>query len=35
MELTSPFFVVSVIVLVFTVALFIAASSREDNDSTH
>jgi hypothetical protein len=35
MELTSPFFVVSVIVLVFTVALFFAASTREDGDSTH
>jgi hypothetical protein len=30
-----PFAFVSVIVLVFNVALFFAASTREDNDSTH
>jgi hypothetical protein len=35
MNLTSPFFVVSVIVLVFTEAIFFAASSKEDGDSTH
>jgi hypothetical protein len=35
MNLTSPFFVVSVIVLVFTVAMLFAASTREDGDSTH
>jgi hypothetical protein len=35
MNFTSPFAVVSVIVLVFTVALFFAASSKEDGDSTH
>jgi hypothetical protein len=35
MNLTSPFAVVSVIVLVFTVAIFFAANTREDGDSTH
>ncbi len=35
MNLTSPFAVVSVIVLVFTVALFFAASSKEDGGSMH
>ncbi len=34
MNLTSPFAVVSVIVLVFTVAMLFAASSKEDGDST-
>lgn len=33
MDITSPYFVVSVIVLVFTVAIFYATSSKEDNGS--
>jgi hypothetical protein len=33
MDITSPFFVVSVIVLVFTVAIFFAASTKEDGPS--
>jgi hypothetical protein len=35
MNITSPFFVVPVIVLVFTVAIFFATSTKEDGDSTH
>jgi hypothetical protein len=35
MNFTSPFAVVSVIVLVFIVALSFAASSKEDGGSTH
>jgi hypothetical protein len=33
MNITSPFFVVSVIVLVFTAAIFFAASTKEDKPS--
>jgi hypothetical protein len=35
MDITSPFFVVSVIVLVFGVAIFFAASTKEDGPSEH
>jgi hypothetical protein len=35
MDITSPFFVVSVIVLVFTVAILFATSSKEDGNSAH
>jgi hypothetical protein len=35
MNITSPFFVVSVIVLVFTVAMIFAAGSKEDGGSSH
>jgi hypothetical protein len=35
MNLTSPFAVVSVIMLVFTVAMLFAASSKEDGGSSH
>ncbi len=35
MHITSPFFVVTVIVVVFTVAIFFATSTKEDGDSTH
>jgi len=34
MNITSPFFVVPVIVLVFAIAIFYAASSKEDDHST-
>ncbi len=34
MNLTSPFVVVSVIVLVFTAAIFFATSTKEDGDTT-
>jgi len=33
MDITSPFFVVPVIVLVFTVAILFATSSKEDGNS--
>jgi hypothetical protein len=35
MHITSPFFVVSVIVIVFVVAILFATSSKEDGHSTH
>ena len=35
MNLTSPFAVVAIIVLVFTVAIFFATSSKEDGPSSH
>jgi hypothetical protein len=35
LNITSPFFVVSVIVLVFTVAILFAISTKEDGDSAH
>jgi hypothetical protein len=35
MDITSPFFVVPVIVLVFSVAILFAASSKEDGHSAH
>jgi hypothetical protein len=35
MNITSPFFVVPVIVLVFTAAILFATSSKEDGPSSH
>ncbi len=35
MHITSPFFVVPVFVLIFTVAILFATSTKEDGDSTH
>ena len=35
MDITSPFFVVPLIVVVFTVAIFFATSSKEDEHSGH
>jgi len=35
MHFTSPFFVVPVIVAIFTVAILFATSTKEDGDSTH
>jgi hypothetical protein len=35
MHITSPFFVVPVIVVIFTVAILFATSTKEDGDSTH
>lgn len=35
MNITSPFFVVPVIVAIFTVAILFATSTKEDGDSTH
>ncbi len=35
MNITSPFFVVPVIVAVFVAALLFATSSKEDGHSTH
>jgi hypothetical protein len=35
MNITSPFFVVPVIVAVFTVAILFATGSKEDGPSTH
>jgi hypothetical protein len=35
MDITSPYFVVSVIVVVFAVAIFYATSSKEDGPSEH
>jgi hypothetical protein len=35
MHITSPFFVVPVIVVIFTVAILFATSTKEDSDSAH
>lgn len=35
MSISSPFFVVPVIVAVFVVSILFATSSKEDNHSTH
>lgn len=35
MNINSPFFVVAVIVLVFTASILFATSTKEDGDSTH
>jgi hypothetical protein len=35
MDITSPFFVVSVIIVVFVAALLFATSTKEDGPSTH
>jgi hypothetical protein len=35
MHITSPFFVVPVILTIFTVAILYATSTKEDGDSTH
>jgi hypothetical protein len=35
MNITSPFFVVPVIIVVFVAAILFATSSREDGHSTH
>jgi hypothetical protein len=35
MDITSPYFVVSVIVVVFAVAIFFAAGTKEDGSSEH
>jgi len=35
MDIASPYFVVSVIVVVFAVAVYFAASSKEDGPSEH
>jgi hypothetical protein len=35
MHITSPFFVVPVIILVFAAAILFATSSKEDGPSTH
>jgi hypothetical protein len=35
MHITSPFFVVPVIVVIFAVAILYATSTKEDGDSTH
>ena len=35
MSITSPFLVVPVIVLVFTVAILFATSTKEDGHSSH
>jgi hypothetical protein len=35
MDITSPFFVVPVIVVVFVVSLLFATSTKEDGPSTH
>jgi hypothetical protein len=35
MNITSPFFVVPVIIVVFVVAILYATSSKEDGPSTH
>ena len=35
MNITSPFFVISVILAVFIAALLFATGSREDGPSTH
>ena len=35
MYITSPFFVVPVIVVIFAVAILFATSTKEDGDSTH
>jgi hypothetical protein len=35
MNITSPFFVVPVIILVFTAAILFATSTKEDGPSSH
>lgn len=35
MDISSPFFVISVIVVVFTVAIFFGTSSKEDHPPEH
>jgi len=35
MDITSPFFVVTVIVVVFVVSILFATSTKEDGHSTH
>jgi len=35
MHITSPFFVVPVIVVIFAVTILFATSTKEDGDSTH
>jgi hypothetical protein len=35
MHITSPFFVVPVIIVVFVVSILFATSSKEDGPSTH
>jgi hypothetical protein len=35
MNISSPFVVVAIIVLIFTVGILFAASSKEDGGSTH
>ena len=35
MSITSPFFVVPVIIVVFVVSILFATSSKEDGPSTH
>jgi hypothetical protein len=35
MNITSPFFVVAVIIAVFVVAILFATSTKEDGHSTH
>jgi hypothetical protein len=35
MDITSPFFVVSVIIVVFVVSILFATSSKEDSDASH
>jgi hypothetical protein len=35
MSITSPFFVVPVIIVVFVASLLFATSSKEDGQSTH
>jgi hypothetical protein len=35
MNITSPFFVVPVIIVVFVVSILFATSSKEDGSSTH
>jgi hypothetical protein len=35
MDITSPFFVVSVIVVVFVAAILFATSTKEDGHSAH
>jgi hypothetical protein len=35
MDITSPFFVVPVIVVVFVVSILFATSTKEDGHSTH
>jgi len=35
MDITSPFFVVSVIVVVFAVAILFATGTKEDGHETH
>lgn len=35
MHLTSPFFIVPVIVVIFVVAILFATSTKEDGHSTH